>query len=212
MGPLSVELNDQFPKPSGLAHLHCSWIEPGQHGKINEGVVDRSHQRIGHRNGIASDSRIVPCDIDYYNVTFRSKAGDLLTEVSAARSFQHCMSWARQCGAENSRRGLAVGQGAREAMLISIEIDGSYLIASAAQGNTALEGECGFTHASLYIGEDDHMPLGTRPRRDIARNDAGLPALGLDDRAYTTALELRVGVGKQPQAVHLINSARWRPN
>ena len=158
-------------------------VDGAQHVEIEEAVVDRRHQRIGHRvrqahqitvgaRGIDHDE--IECPLDRAHrihelLKFgRFVVGDLhgLAELDAA------MHGNFEIEAGAARPGAPVVDIAGEALLPAIEIDGGDALAGFHQGNGDMQGGGGFARTALLIAQHNDMSRARLPLTSLHQHSS----------------------------------------
>ena len=143
-------------------------IERGEHVEIDEAVVERRHQRIGHRVREAHQIAVMAGRIDHHHVVGVFDRTDRLGKVIELFRLVRFHRIAFGAADDEMRRQFeldagALGPGAaifdvmREALLARVEVDGGDALPGLEQGDGNMQSRRGFSRAAFLVTEHDDM-------------------------------------------------------
>ena len=157
-------------------------VDGSEHVEIEEAVVDRRHQRIGHRvrqphqvavgtRGIDHDEIEGPLDRAHRVHELLEFGGFIVGDLHGLAELDAAMHGNFEIEAGAARPGAAVVDVTGETLLAAIEIDGGDALAGFHQGDRDMQGGGGFARTALLIAQHN----------DVRR--AGLPLTSLHQHA-----------------------------
>ena len=143
-------------------------IEGGEHVEIEEAVVERRDQRVGHRMGEPHQIGVVAGRIDHHHVVAVLERADRLREVG---EFLRLVGFQRIAlgplhavmRRQVKRDARAFGPGAAvldvmgETFLPAVEIDGRHALAGLEQRDRNMQSGGGLARAAFLVAENDHV-------------------------------------------------------
>src|SRR5664279_5722344 len=160
-------------------------IEGGEHVEIEEAVVERRDQRVGHRMGEPHQISVVAGRIDHHHVVAVLERTDSLREVG---EFLRLVGFQRialgplhavmRRQIKRDARALAPGAAVLDVMgetfLPAVEIDGRHALAGLEQRDRNVQSSRGLTRAAFLVAENDHVSGLTSLLDRLDQHDAPL--------------------------------------
>ena len=143
-------------------------IDRAEHVEIQKAVVDRRHQRVGHRMRQTHQIAVGPRRIDDDEIECPLHRADGVHELKKLRRFivgdlhgvaklDAAMHRKFEVEPGTARPGAAIGDVAGKTLLAAIEVDGCDALAGLEQRNGDMQGGGGFPRTALLIAQHNHM-------------------------------------------------------